>query len=287
MPTPDSSQFTQLKRYSVINRSQNTANQQKTSSQLYQTVPSVTRPLNFLASSTNNYTSSPGFTRINVVTAPHAKPKVPGGNIFGQSGSGGGVVSGGGGQVVSGVINITNFTTFNSQTNEYELNSNYTITASQTLNIPLGTIFRIIGGKTLTNSGTLNNAGYIANGGTFNNTGTFNNNRPFYNTNTFNNTGTLNNNVLGVFFNEGGITNNTNRINNTGNSYNEGGSTINNSGFIYTYSGGIFHNRPNSIINNSGTFSVSNGGACGSGRQENFGTINIIGSGIRNTNCPP
>lgn len=83
MPTPDASQFTQLKKYSAINRRQDTANQQKTITHLYQPVPSVFRPNDFLASFSNKYTSTPGFTRINVVTGVQAKPKVPGGNRFG------------------------------------------------------------------------------------------------------------------------------------------------------------------------------------------------------------
>jgi hypothetical protein len=83
MPTPDASQFTQFKKYNAINRRQDTAHQQFTITHLYQPVPSVTQPVDFLASFTNKYTSTPAFTRINVVTGVQAKPKVPGGNRFG------------------------------------------------------------------------------------------------------------------------------------------------------------------------------------------------------------
>jgi hypothetical protein len=74
MPTPDASQFTQLKKYSAINRRQDS---QKTITHLYQPVPSVSRPVDFLASFTNKYTSGPGYTPINVVTGRQSKPKVP------------------------------------------------------------------------------------------------------------------------------------------------------------------------------------------------------------------
>jgi hypothetical protein len=83
MPTPDASQFTQLKKYSAINRRQDAISQQKTITHLYQPVPSASRPNDFLASFTNKYTSTPAFIRINVVTGKQAKPKVPGGSRFG------------------------------------------------------------------------------------------------------------------------------------------------------------------------------------------------------------
>jgi hypothetical protein len=83
MPTPDASQFIQLKKYSAINRRQDTANQQKTITHLYQPLPSVTRPIDFLASFTNKFTSTLKITRINTVTGIQANPKVPGGRRFG------------------------------------------------------------------------------------------------------------------------------------------------------------------------------------------------------------
>jgi hypothetical protein len=88
MPTPDASQFTQLKKYSAINTGDKGQVQQKTITHLYQPVPSVNRPIDFLASFSNKYTSTPTFVPINRVTGPEEKPKVPGGNIRG-GGSGG------------------------------------------------------------------------------------------------------------------------------------------------------------------------------------------------------
>lgn len=82
MPTPDASQFTQLKKYTAVNHRQDS---QRARSHLYQPVPSVSHPVDFLASFTNKFVSTPGFTRINVVTGREAKPKVPGGNVNGQN----------------------------------------------------------------------------------------------------------------------------------------------------------------------------------------------------------
>jgi len=83
MPTPDASQFTQLKKYSAINTGDKGQVQQKTITHLYQPVPSVTHPLDFLASFTNKYTPEKKFTQINHVTGLHFKPKTPGGNKHG------------------------------------------------------------------------------------------------------------------------------------------------------------------------------------------------------------
>ena len=80
MPTPDASQFTQLKKYSAVARRQDTANQQKTITHLHQPLPSVTQPVDFLASFTNKYIATTNFVPINRVTGPQLKPKVPGGN---------------------------------------------------------------------------------------------------------------------------------------------------------------------------------------------------------------
>jgi len=87
MPTPDASQFTQLKKYSAINRRQP---DQKTISHLYQPVPSVTQPVDFLASFTNKVVAGSKFSPMNGDRGVQAKPKVPGGNTNGQSGRGGG-----------------------------------------------------------------------------------------------------------------------------------------------------------------------------------------------------
>ena len=84
MPTPDASQFTQLKKYSAISaRRSDGQSQQKTITHLYQPVPSVTQPVDFLASFTNKFTPQSKFTQINHVTGVHYKPKVPGGRING------------------------------------------------------------------------------------------------------------------------------------------------------------------------------------------------------------
>lgn len=83
MPTPDASQFTQLKKYAAINTGVYGQVQQKTITHLHQPVPSVTHPLDFLASFTNKYTSDNNYVRINTVTGSQAKPKVPGGRRFG------------------------------------------------------------------------------------------------------------------------------------------------------------------------------------------------------------
>jgi hypothetical protein len=88
MPTPDASQFTQLKKYSAINTGDKGQVQQKTITHLYQPVPSVSRPIDFLASFTNKYTNVPGFVPINRVTGRHFKPKVPGGSVNGQTSGG-------------------------------------------------------------------------------------------------------------------------------------------------------------------------------------------------------
>jgi hypothetical protein len=87
MPTPDASQFIQLKKYSAIAQRRNDGqSQQKTITHLHQPTPSVTQPVDFLASFTNKYQSPNSFTRINVVTGRQAKPKVPAG--FGNPGAG-------------------------------------------------------------------------------------------------------------------------------------------------------------------------------------------------------
>jgi hypothetical protein len=90
MPTPDASQFTQLRKYAAVNARRTAGEpQSRTLSHLHQPVPSNVSPRDFLPSFTNkNLTELRTFTRINVVTGLQAKPKVPGGNANGQSGSG-------------------------------------------------------------------------------------------------------------------------------------------------------------------------------------------------------
>ena len=81
MPTPDASQFTQLKKYSAINRRQP---EQKSISHIYQPVPSVTHPIDFLASFTNKFATGSKFSPMNGDRGVQAKPKVPGGNRYGS-----------------------------------------------------------------------------------------------------------------------------------------------------------------------------------------------------------
>lgn len=89
MPTPDASQFTQLKKYNAISsRRADGQSQQKTLTHLYQPVPSVSQPGKFLASFSNKFTPQSKFTQINSVTGIQYKPKVPAG--FGNPGAGGG-----------------------------------------------------------------------------------------------------------------------------------------------------------------------------------------------------
>jgi len=276
MPTPDASQFTQLKKYSAISSRRD---QGRSITSLYQPVPSVTQPVDFLASFSNKNVQPAKFTQINRVTGVQYKPKVPGGNVNGQTFGGGG-----GGGPVCGVIDITDIATYDSGNSWYVLNGNYTITACQILNIAVGITLRINAGQTLTNNGTINNASFLRNNGIFNNNGTLNNTLYVYNTDTLNNNGTFNNNTLGnIYNNSPGVFNNTSILNNTGNSYNDPGATINNSGFIYTYGGGTTYN--DSTLNNTGTISTSNGGTCGAGTLTNNGTIN--NTGTQNTVCPP
>ena len=93
MPTPDASQFTQLKKYNAVQaRMSEGQPQSRTLTHLHQPIPSVTHPLNFLASFTNKYTSTPVVVPINRVTGVQYKPKVPGGNVNGQTGGSGGII---------------------------------------------------------------------------------------------------------------------------------------------------------------------------------------------------
>jgi hypothetical protein len=86
MPTPDASQFTQMKKYSAIGTGNaNTLSQQKTITHLHQNVPTASATaVNFLASFTNKFTPVNRFTAINVTTVPQLKPKIPGGNVRGE-----------------------------------------------------------------------------------------------------------------------------------------------------------------------------------------------------------
>jgi len=86
MPTPDASQFTQLKKYNAVQARRVFGEpQQRTITHLHQPIPSVTHPLHFLASFTNKYTHEKKFTQINHVTGVQTKPRVPAG--FGNPGA--------------------------------------------------------------------------------------------------------------------------------------------------------------------------------------------------------
>lgn len=86
MPTPDASQFTQLKKYSAVaGIGAQGQGQKRTVTRTTQPLPSVLRPLNFLPSFSNKVTSGTSFVPINRVTGLQAKTKVPGGHVFGDS----------------------------------------------------------------------------------------------------------------------------------------------------------------------------------------------------------
>uniref|UniRef100_A0A6C0CUA0 Uncharacterized protein n=1 Tax=viral metagenome TaxID=1070528 RepID=A0A6C0CUA0_9ZZZZ len=87
MPTPSASQFTQLQKFNAIAaRQPDGKSQQKTFTAMYQPVPSVPNPTNFLASPGTKFTSTRSFIPINRVTGFQYKPKVPAG--FGNPGAG-------------------------------------------------------------------------------------------------------------------------------------------------------------------------------------------------------
>ena len=87
MPAPSASQFTQLQKFNAIAaRQPDGKSQQKTYTAMYQPVPSVPNPTNFLASPGTKFTSTRSFIPINRVTGIQYKPKVPAG--FGNPGAG-------------------------------------------------------------------------------------------------------------------------------------------------------------------------------------------------------
>jgi hypothetical protein len=77
MPTPDASQFTQFKKYKAIDSPGD--NGVKVFSRLYQPVPSVRRPIDFLASFTNKNVRPLLVSLPNFPSGPQAKPRVPAG----------------------------------------------------------------------------------------------------------------------------------------------------------------------------------------------------------------
>jgi hypothetical protein len=74
MPTPDASQFTTLRKYSAIDKRNN--NDIKVITHLYQPVPSVRNPVDFLASFSNKNVSPYTLTKINT-QYNLLKPRVP------------------------------------------------------------------------------------------------------------------------------------------------------------------------------------------------------------------
>lgn len=75
MPTPDASQFTQLKKYAAIDARGD--NGVKVITHLYQPVPSVRRPLDFLASFSNKNAAPLTFQNINYILGIQGKPRIP------------------------------------------------------------------------------------------------------------------------------------------------------------------------------------------------------------------
>ena len=86
MPTPDASQFIQMKKYRAIdNRGSDTGSPKKTT-HLYNWVPSATQINNFLPSFSNKRTTGSKFFPINYNTAP--KSKYPGVGVYSAGGGG-------------------------------------------------------------------------------------------------------------------------------------------------------------------------------------------------------
>ena len=83
MPTPDASQFIQMKKMQAVQgRRPTIAN--KIITHLYQPVITTTGLTDFLPSFSNKVTdSNPRFIPRNRVTGVQAKPKVPGGRVWG------------------------------------------------------------------------------------------------------------------------------------------------------------------------------------------------------------
>ena len=84
MPTPDASQFIQMKKFQAIGARPPPTPANKVNTHLYQPVISVTGQKDFLASFTNKFTSPSVYTPINRPTGVEAKPKIPGGKQAGS-----------------------------------------------------------------------------------------------------------------------------------------------------------------------------------------------------------
>jgi len=76
MPTPDASQFTQLKKYAAIDSRMNVIGV-KQITHLSPFVPSVRSPIDFLASFSNKSVRPLIFQGINYNLGVNAKPRVP------------------------------------------------------------------------------------------------------------------------------------------------------------------------------------------------------------------
>jgi hypothetical protein len=82
MPTPDASQFTQLKKFSAASViGAENQRQDRTVTRTTQLLPFVSNPRYFLPSFTNKSVKSVAFVRINTVTGRQFKPRIPRGNI--------------------------------------------------------------------------------------------------------------------------------------------------------------------------------------------------------------
>jgi hypothetical protein len=78
MPTPDASQYTQFRKYKAIDwRPENGV---KVFTHLYQPVPSVRHPIDFLPSFTNKNVRPLLAPLPNYPSGPKVKPSVPAGN---------------------------------------------------------------------------------------------------------------------------------------------------------------------------------------------------------------
>ena len=82
MPTPDASQFTQLRKYNAIDSRAGTDKSNKQITHLYQPIPSVLYPVDFLASFSNKNVTPYRYFRVNS-PAGHGTPYT---KIFSGSG---------------------------------------------------------------------------------------------------------------------------------------------------------------------------------------------------------
>jgi hypothetical protein len=86
MPTPDASQFIQMKKYQAIDKRGSDTRSPKKITHLYNWVPSATHIKNFLPSFSNKKTTGSKFFPINYNTA--RKSKTPGVGVCSAGGGG-------------------------------------------------------------------------------------------------------------------------------------------------------------------------------------------------------